>query len=87
MHVYVEVPPMPADAGEEMVLAQWLVTESQRVEAEQPLAVLELAKTSTEIPSPAAGVVHALLCTVDEDVAPGQRICVIDTASTADGTR
>lgn len=86
MHVYVEVPPLPADADEDVVLAQWLVTVSQRVEPEQPLAVLELAKTSTEVPSPTAGVVQELLCAADEEVAPGQRICVVDATPSTDAT-
>jgi len=83
--VTVKVPPLPADAGEEVVLAQWLVTAAQRVDIGQALVELELAKATTEIPSPVSGVVVELLCAADETVVPGKPLCIIEADKAGTG--
>ena len=45
----------------EVQLLRWLKAEGERVEEDEPLLEIETAKTTTEVPSPASGVVARLL--------------------------
>lgn len=45
----------------EVQLVRWLKAEGDRVEEDEPLMEIDTAKTTTEVPSPASGVVMRLL--------------------------
>ena len=60
--------------GESVVegtVSRWLVKEGDRVERDQPLVEVTTDKVDAEIPSPAAGVVEALLVAEGDTVAVG----------------
>ncbi|AJW45734.1 MULTISPECIES: lipoyl domain-containing protein [Ralstonia] len=48
------------EEGTEALLQEWLVKPGEAVSAGQPLAVVELVKTTHEVTAPADGVVAAL---------------------------
>ncbi|MCK5769387.1 dihydrolipoyllysine-residue acetyltransferase [Algiphilus sp.] len=54
-----------------------LVAAGDRVEAEQPLIVLESDKSTMEIPAPEAGTIEALQCKVGDTVSEGSPICTL----------
>jgi 2-oxoglutarate dehydrogenase E2 component (dihydrolipoamide succinyltransferase) len=76
--------------GESVVegtVSRWLVKEGDRVERDQPLVEVTTDKVDAEIPSPAAGVVEALLVAEGDTVAVGAVLARIaakgDAAQTA----
>lgn len=82
------------DLGEglhEAVLVQWLVAEGQVVELNQPIAEVETAKATVEIPSPYEGTLLRLHCANGSTVAVGMSIATYEVeapdATRADGER
>lgn len=72
--------------GESIVegeIGEWLVTEGQRVEREQPLVTVLTDKTDAEVPAPEAGVVVKILAQTGEVVGIGTGLCVIDASAEA----
>jgi len=63
--------PTPDIGSDSADLIEWLVKPGQAVAVDTPLAVLESAKATMEVPSPAAGTVTALLAVVGGKVAQG----------------
>lgn len=73
------------ELGESVVegtVSRWLVKEGDRVERDQPLVEVTTDKVDAEIPSPAAGVVEALLAAEGEVVAVGAALARIATDAT-----
>ncbi|ONH27147.1 dihydrolipoamide acetyltransferase family protein [Pseudofrankia asymbiotica] len=71
------------DLGEglaEAEIVHWLVRPGQTVELNQPLVEVETAKAAVEIPSPFAGVVHALHCAEGDLVPVGSALLTVATA-------
>ena len=69
------------DLGEglqEAVLVQWLVAEGQDVELNQPIAEIETAKATVEIPSPYEGTLLRLHCADGSTVAVGTPIATYE---------
>jgi pyruvate dehydrogenase E2 component (dihydrolipoamide acetyltransferase) len=69
------------DLGEgldEAVLVRWLVAEGQVVELNQPIAEIETAKATVEIPSPYEGTLLRLHCTNGTTVAVGTSIATYE---------
>ncbi|TFF42413.1 dihydrolipoyllysine-residue acetyltransferase [Pseudomonas sp. RIT623] len=60
-----------------------LVKVGDTVEADQSLITLESDKASMEIPSPAAGVIEAVLCKLEDEVGTGDLIFKIKAAGAA----
>jgi dihydrolipoamide dehydrogenase len=79
--VKVEIP----DLGDfaDVPVTEVLVAVGDRVEAEQPLIVLESDKATMEIPAPAAGVIEALLVGVGDTVSQGTAIAELSTDGAA----
>jgi 2-oxoisovalerate dehydrogenase E2 component (dihydrolipoyl transacylase) len=81
---------MPTDIimpqlGESVVegtVSQWLKGVGDPIARFEPLLIVETDKVTTEIPSPVAGVLHAIYVQEGETVAKGTRIAVIADAST-----
>ena len=68
------------DLGEGLTegeIARWLVTEGQEIAEDDPLVEIQTDKTTVEIPSPAAGVVTAILAQEGDVVPVGNVIVVI----------
>jgi pyruvate dehydrogenase E2 component (dihydrolipoamide acetyltransferase) len=57
-----------------------LVAAGDRVEAEDPLVVLESDKATMDIPAPSAGVIRELRVAVGDTVSEGTTLLVLDTA-------
>lgn len=72
--------PLP-DLGEgltEATIVRWLVTEGQSVEVDTPLAEVETAKTTVELPSPYAGTVARLQVAENETVPVGSILITLE---------
>ena len=71
--------PKLADTADNYVVLEWRVVVGDRVRQGQPLVLIETDKTEIELDVPADGTVGELLAAVDDEVATGQVICVIET--------
>lgn len=74
------------ELGESIVEAEigdWLVSEGQRVERDQPLVMLLSDKTDTEFPAPEAGVVVKIVARTGDTVEIGAALCEIDADAEA----
>ncbi|GAA1173407.1 dihydrolipoamide acetyltransferase family protein [Nesterenkonia xinjiangensis] len=70
------------DLGEgltEATLLSWLVDEGEMIEVDQPIAEVETAKSSIEVPSPYAGIVVRLHGAVGETLIVGEPLITVDT--------
>jgi pyruvate dehydrogenase E2 component (dihydrolipoamide acetyltransferase) len=76
-----EAVPLPklGDTTQVALLTEWLCAVGDAVEVGTPIAVFETDKVSTEVESPIAGTVVELLAAVDEEVAVGAPICIVDS--------
>lgn len=73
--------PKLSETVDEMIIIEWLAQPGDRVEAGQPILVVETDKVTVEVPAPLAGVIVEHLVAVDDEVTPGVRIAVIDDAA------
>ncbi|MGW5667689.1 lipoyl domain-containing protein [Micromonospora sp. NPDC003776] len=80
--VGVLMPPL-GEGVESATVLRWITTAGETVEAGQPLAEISTDKVETEVVSPAAGTVAAILVRADQVAAVGTPIAVISPA--ADG--
>jgi len=62
------------------LIVEWLVAEGDTVAEGDGIVVIETEKVSTEVESPAAGVVVELNCEVDDEVPVGAVIGYIESA-------
>ncbi len=82
MSVQVEIPSM-GESVSEVILLEWLKSNGERVEQDEPLCVLETDKANVELPSPASGALKHLQST-DTTLAIGAVVAEIDeTAESA----
>jgi pyruvate/2-oxoglutarate dehydrogenase complex dihydrolipoamide acyltransferase (E2) component len=70
--------PKLGDTATSVVIEHWLVEVGDTVEAGQALVTVETDKVTTEVPAPVAGTVSEILVGPDDEVRPGEHICVID---------
>ncbi|MBS3941318.1 MAG: 2-oxo acid dehydrogenase subunit E2 [Actinobacteria bacterium] len=70
--------PQLGESVDSGTIVAWLVEVGDEVEPDQALAEVSTDKVDTEIPSPAAGTVTRLLVEVDDVVAVGQALLVLD---------
>jgi 2-oxoglutarate dehydrogenase E2 component (dihydrolipoamide succinyltransferase) len=73
--------PQLGESVDEGVVVAWLVEVGDTVDEDQPLLELATDKVDTEIPAPVAGTVVELRADVDEAIAVGAVIAVIDDGS------
>jgi 2-oxoglutarate dehydrogenase E2 component (dihydrolipoamide succinyltransferase) len=77
------VMPQLGESVAEGTVANWLVREGDFVKKDQPLVLVSTDKADTEIPSPAAGLVAALVVAEGTLVAKGGLLCRIDDSASA----
>jgi dihydrolipoamide dehydrogenase len=81
--------PQLGESVTEGIITQWLVEVGDAIEVDQPLVEISTDKVDTEIPSPVAGVLKERLAEVDDEVAVGAGLAIVDTdaeAATEDGS-
>jgi pyruvate/2-oxoglutarate dehydrogenase complex dihydrolipoamide acyltransferase (E2) component len=71
--------PKLGDTAEDAVVLEWLVQDGDEVAEGDALLQVETSKIDTEVPAPVAGVVAARLVEVDDEIAVGTPICVIES--------
>ena len=76
---------MPAlgESVTEGTVTRWLKNVGDRVEVDEPLLEVSTDKVDTEIPSPVAGVIEAILVQEDETVEVGTALVTIGDGSGA----
>ncbi|MFZ9774352.1 MAG: 2-oxoglutarate dehydrogenase, E2 component, dihydrolipoamide succinyltransferase [Candidatus Nanopelagicaceae bacterium] len=74
---------MPAlgESVTEGTVTRWLKSEGDAVALDEPLLEVSTDKVDTEIPSPAAGTLSKIIVTVDQTVAVGAELALIDSAN------
>jgi pyruvate/2-oxoglutarate dehydrogenase complex dihydrolipoamide acyltransferase (E2) component len=72
--------PKLADTADNYVIVEWKVAAGDRVEAGEPLVVVETDKTEVELDAPFSATVVELLAAGDDEVRTGQGICVLERA-------
>ena len=75
--------PALGESVTEGTVTRWLKQVGDRVEVDEPLVEVSTDKVDTEIPSPIAGVVEAILVAEDETVAVGTPLATIGTGAEA----
>lgn len=80
---------MPAlgESVTEGTVTRWLKKEGELVKVDEPLLEVSTDKVDTEIPSPAEGVLQKIIVQVDQTVAVGTELAVIDSANAAPVTK
>ncbi len=59
MAINVEIPEL-GESVTEAILVEWLKSDGDRVERDEPICVIETDKADAELPAPAAGILHPL---------------------------
>lgn len=70
--------PRVADTVDEVVVIEWLANLGDTLDAGDALLQVETDKTTVEIPSPVAGVLLEQLVAVDDEIATGAAVAVVD---------
>jgi 2-oxoglutarate dehydrogenase E2 component (dihydrolipoamide succinyltransferase) len=72
--------PSPGESISEVEIAQWLVSDGDFVEKDQPIAEVDSDKATLELPAEESGVI-TLKAKEGDTVKVGQVVCLIDTAA------
>jgi pyruvate dehydrogenase E2 component (dihydrolipoamide acetyltransferase) len=75
--------PALGESVTEGTVTRWLKNVGDRVEVDEPLLEVSTDKVDTEIPSPIAGVIEAILVAEDETVEVGTALVTIGTGESA----
>src|SRR3954463_9389562 len=75
--------PALGESVTEGTVTRWLKKVGDRVEVDEPLLEVSTDKVDTEIPSPVAGVIEAILVQEDETVEVGTALVTIGEGSGA----
>ncbi|TFC88799.1 biotin/lipoyl-containing protein, partial [Cryobacterium sp. TMT3-29-2] len=75
--------PALGESVTEGTVTRWLKNVGDRVEVDEPLLEVSTDKVDTEIPSPIAGVIEAILVQEDETVEVGTALVMIGDGSAA----
>jgi pyruvate dehydrogenase E2 component (dihydrolipoamide acetyltransferase) len=75
--------PALGESVTEGTVTRWLKNVGDRVEVDEPLLEVSTDKVDTEIPSPVAGVIEAILVQEDETVEVGTALAIIGDGSAA----
>jgi 2-oxoglutarate dehydrogenase E2 component (dihydrolipoamide succinyltransferase) len=73
--------PAEQTEGTRSQVLRWLKQVGERVEENEPLIEIETDKVTVEVASPGAGVLREILRREQEEVAPGELLGVLDSAS------
>ena len=76
--------PSPGESITEVEIAQWLVTEGDYVEKDQPIAEVDSDKATLELPAEESGTI-TFKAEEGDAVAVGQVVCLIDTEGKPSG--
>jgi len=71
--------PRAADTVDEVVVSEWVAGEGMAVSEGDPILRVETDKALVEVPAPVTGVVLSHLVAVDDEIATGTPIAVIET--------
>jgi pyruvate/2-oxoglutarate dehydrogenase complex dihydrolipoamide acyltransferase (E2) component len=72
--------PRAADTVDEFVVSEWVVEPGATIAAGDPIMRVETDKAVVEVPSPVAGTVVEQLVAVDDEIATGTPIAVIESS-------
>lgn len=72
--------PRAADTVDEVMISEWVVAVGADVAAGDPLLRVETDKALVEVPSPVAGTLVEQLVAIDDEIATGTPIAVIESA-------
>lgn len=72
--------PSPGESISEVEIAQWLVSDGDFVEKDQPIAEVDSDKATLELPAEESGVI-TLKANEGDTVKVGQVVCLIDTSA------
>jgi 2-oxoglutarate dehydrogenase E2 component (dihydrolipoamide succinyltransferase) len=76
--------PVVGESIVEVQIGQWLKSEGEAVQKDQPLAVIESEKATVDLPAPESGKLTRILCQAGDTVHVGTTIAQIETDSAAD---
>ena len=76
--------PEDQQEGTEATVTQWLVNVGDSVAAHAPVVEIETDKVVVEVAAPEAGVIANINIQQDEEVNPGDVLCTLNTASSAE---
>ncbi|MDA0746417.1 MAG: 2-oxoglutarate dehydrogenase complex dihydrolipoyllysine-residue succinyltransferase [bacterium] len=82
MAIDVEIPEL-GESVTEAILVEWLKSDGDQVEVDEPLCVLETDKANVELPAPVGGVLRTIASTGDT-IQVGQAIARIEEGATSD---
>jgi 2-oxoglutarate dehydrogenase E2 component (dihydrolipoamide succinyltransferase) len=71
--------PVVGESIVEVQIGQWLKSEGEEVQKDQPLAVIESEKATVELPAPESGKLARILCQAGETVHVGTTIAQIES--------
>src|SRR3954471_20620028 len=75
--------PALGESVTEGTVTRWLKNVGDRVEVDEPLLEVSTDKVDTEIPSPVAGIIEAILVAEDETVGVGTALVTIGSGESA----
>ncbi len=77
--------PMPAlgESVTEGTVTRWLKSEGDQIAVDEPLLEVSTDKVDTEIPSPVAGILQKIVVAVDQTVAVGADLAIIEDGAAA----
>ena len=75
--------PEDQQEGTEATVTAWLVKEGDSVAAHDPVVEIETDKVVVEVAAPENGVIAHIKVQQDEEVNPGDVLCILDTAAEA----
>jgi len=75
--------PEDQQEGTEATVTVWLVKEGDNVAAHDPVVEIETDKVVVEVAAPEAGVIAHIKVQQDEEVNPGDVLCILDTGTEA----
>lgn len=69
----------PDDADEdEGVVTNWFTSEGSQVEEGDTLCEIQVEKVSVDVPAPASGTVHEIVCGEDDEFERGDPLAVLE---------
>jgi len=77
--------PVVGESIVEVQIGQWLKSEGEAVQKDQPLAVIESEKAAVDLPAPESGKLAHILCQAGDTVHVGTTIAQIETDGSAAG--
>ena len=75
--------PEDQQEGTEATVTRWLVAEGDSVAAHDPVVEIETDKVVVEVAAPEAGIIAHIKIQQDEEVNPGDVLCILDTETEA----